>query len=89
MKKNLFGQSLPKDNKNVLRKDRIYSMIKKRMNEYHSAFNKSLKNRKILESYRKDSEDFKTLFDKVVESEIRCIELDEIIFRLYTEYKSL
>lgn len=78
-----------KEINSTLRKDRIFVMIKKRMNEYHGALNKSLKNRKILESYRKDSEDFKTLFDKVVESEIRCIELDEIIFRLYTEYKSL
>ena len=70
----------------VLRKDRTYIMIKKRMKEFHSCLDRSLKHRKMLDSYKVGTDEYKMYFEKVVESEIRCIELDEIIWRLYNEY---
>lgn len=78
-----------KEQNKVLLKDKKYMIIKKRMKEFHSAFDRSLNQRHKMNAYKKDSEEYKILFEKVIESEIRCIELDEIIFRLYKEYVML
>lgn len=63
--------------------------IKKVMKDYHNAFDRSLRFRRFMESFKDDRHEYRLYFEKMTDAEIRCIELDEALSKLISEYQLL
>lgn len=63
--------------------------IKRTMKTYQNAFDRSLKARQMSDTFVDDKHEFHIYYSKMVDAEIRCMELDEMINKMVDEYQYL
>lgn len=72
-----------------IKQEKKLAQIKRLMKLYHSAFDRSLKFRSIMEAFKDERYERRLYFEKMTDAEIRCIELDEKIGILIGELQLL
>jgi hypothetical protein len=70
-----------------IRLEKKLAQIKKIMRLYQLSLDRSLKFRSMMNSFQDQRYEYKYYFEKMADAEVRCIELDEKISLLVSEYQ--
>ena len=73
--------------KTELKKKKLMLQIKRTMENFNRAFDRSIKQQKVTYCFEPSSNEFKKLFKILVDLEKRCIELDRKLYELFIQYQ--
>lgn len=72
-----------------MKKEQILQKLAKNCHSYHFHLDRALLLRTRMQSYKNNSTEYKSLFNKMVDHEIRCVEIDEQILKFKSALDSI